>query len=142
MKINKGYLPRITGRPASGLTSQEVISPLQIPICLAGKQYEPLVKGGQSVRCGQALAQLEISGGTLNIPAPYKGTVEQIEFEKGFLVLNVAEPNPQAWPEPTYPEPAGDPLQSSLGLPGEGQRKARTAHLRRAFERQALHLGG
>ena len=106
MKIKKSYLPRITGRPASGLTGREVISPLQIPICLAGKQYEPLVKAGESVSCGQALAKLEICGGSLNIPAPYKGTVEQIEFEKGFLVLNVAEPNPQEWSEPTYPEPA------------------------------------
>ena len=106
MKIKKGYLPRITGRPASGLTSQEVISPLQIPISLVGKQYEPLVKPGQAINCGDPLAELEISGGSLNIPAPYKGTVEQIEFEKGFLVLNVAEPNPQEWSEPTYPEPA------------------------------------
>lgn len=106
MKVKKGYLPKITGRPASGLISQEVVSPLQIPLSLAGKQYEPLVNAGQAVKCGQPLAKLDISGGSLNIPAPYAGTVEQIKLEREFLVLNVAEANPQAWAEPTYPDPA------------------------------------
>ena len=106
MKIKKGYLPRITGRPASGLTSQEVVSPRQIPLCLAGKGYDPVVKAGQAVKCGDPLAELEISGGTVNIPSPYAGTVEQIESEKGFLVLKVSEENPQAWSGPTFPDPA------------------------------------
>ncbi len=106
MKVKKGYLPKITGRPASGLISQEVVSPLQIPLSLAGKQYEPLVKAGQAVKCGDPLAKLEIPGGNLNIPAPFEGTVEQIELEKGFLTLNVTQPDPQAWSEQTYPDPA------------------------------------
>ena len=106
MKVKKGYFPRITGRPASGLTSQEVKSPLEIPLSLAGEQYEPLVKAGQAVTCGEPLAKLEVSGGSLSIPAPYEGTVEQIELEKGFLSISVGNPDPQAWSEPTYPDPA------------------------------------
>ena len=106
MKISKGYLPKITGRPSSGISVQEVVSPLRVPLTLAGNRYRPLVKPAQAVKCGDPLAELEISGGTLNIPAPYAGTVEQIDVEKGFLVLEVSERNPQPWSKPTFPEPA------------------------------------
>ena len=106
MKMKKGYLPKLTGRPGSGINVQEVVSPLRLPLTLAGKPYSPLVKPAQAVKCGDPLAELEISGGTLNIPAPYAGTVEQIDVEKGFLELNVSERDPQPWSEPTFPEPA------------------------------------
>ena len=106
MKIKKDYLPRITGRPRSDLISQEVVSPLRISLWLAGEQYEPLVKAGESVSCGQALAKLETVGGDLNIPAPYRGTIEQVDADKGVLSLAVGQAEPEPWSRLRYPDPA------------------------------------
>ena len=98
MKIKNGYLPKITGRPASAISSREVVSPLHVPLVLAGRRYTPVVKQGQTLRSGDPLAEIEIPGGNLIIPSPYAGTVEQIDNEKGFVSLMVSEPNPQPWP--------------------------------------------
>ncbi|NIA07987.1 MAG: hypothetical protein GWP14_10225, partial [Actinobacteria bacterium] len=105
MKIKKGYLPRITGRPASAISSREVVSPLQISLVLAGRGYTPVVKPGQALQRGDSLAEFEVPGGTLHIPAPYSGTVEQVDVEKGFIYLNVSEPDPQPWSKPTFVDP-------------------------------------
>ena len=105
MKINKGYLPKITGRPASAISSREVDSPLQVPLVLAGRQYAPVVKPGQALKSGDSLAELEVPGGTLRIPAPYSGTVEHTNNEKGFISLTVSEANPQPWSKPTFTDP-------------------------------------
>ena len=106
MKVSKGYLPRITGRPGSDITSVEVQSPLEISLLLAGRQYSPLVEAGQSVGCGQALARLEVCGGDLSIAAAYGGTVEQVDVDKQVIKLRVSDTAAGAWSEPTYPDPA------------------------------------
>jgi Na+-transporting NADH:ubiquinone oxidoreductase subunit A len=105
MKISKGYLPRIAGRPASGLDAREVVSPLHVPLVLAHRRYTPLVKPGQDLKSGDSLAELDSAGGKLFVPAPYTGTVEQLDQDKGFIVLNVSDPNPQPWPKPTFADP-------------------------------------
>ena len=49
MKVNKGYLPRVTGRPGSDITTIEVESPLEISLVVAGRGYRPLVKAASTV---------------------------------------------------------------------------------------------
>ena len=105
MKIKKGHLPRIAGRPASDIDTQKVVSPLHIPLVLASQRYTALVKSGQALKSGHSLAQLEVPGGALHIPAPYPGTVEQVDIEKDFICLNVSKPNPQPWSRPTFADP-------------------------------------
>ena len=105
MKIKKGHLPRIAGRPASDIDTQKVVSPLHIPLVLASQRYTALVKSGQALKSGHSLAQLEVPGGALHIPAPYSGTVEQVDIEKDFICLNVSKPNPQPWSRPTFADP-------------------------------------
>ena len=106
MKLSKGYFPRITGRPSSHITTIEVASPLEISLVPAGKPYRPLVEDGESVKCGQALAKLKVSGGDLSIAAPYDGAVTQVDINKQVIKFDVSKAKPQAWSEPTYPDPA------------------------------------
>ena len=105
MKTKKGYLPRISGRPGSGISTCELVSPLQIPLCVAGMQYTAVVKTGDSVAAGEPLAELETAGGSLTLPAPYTGKVESVDEDGGLLGFNVADPNPQAWSKPTFTDP-------------------------------------
>ena len=106
MKIKNGYLPKITGRPASAISSREVVSPLRIPLVSAGRKYTLVDKPGQALKSGDPLAELEVPGGTMHIPAPYSGTVEQVDIEKDFICFNVSEPNPQPWSRPVFSDPS------------------------------------
>jgi len=105
MRINKGYLPRITGRPAADIDVRDIASPLRIPLVLAGRKYAPVVEPGRAVSLGDPLAELACPGGNLFIPSPYPGTVEQIDQQTGFVQLNISEPNPLTWSRPTFAEP-------------------------------------
>lgn len=105
MKINKGYLPRISGRPRSDVSICELVSPLRIPLKVADRQYTALVKPGDSLAAGQPLAELQTPAGSLSLPAPYAGTVENVDQEDGLLGFNVTGPNPQPWSGPTFADP-------------------------------------
>ena len=97
MKLSKGYLPRITGRPSSEIAVVDVVGPLRIPLVVGGSTYTPQVSPGAAVQCGEPLARLEVSGGNLAIPAPYSGTVEDVQAEQGFLTLKASESESRAW---------------------------------------------
>lgn len=105
MKIKKGYLPRVTGRPAADVDVRDVRSPLRIPLTLAGKPHVPVVEPGQTVRSGDPLAELACPGGNLFIPSPYPGSVEQVDRQARFVQLNVSDPNPQPWSRTTFTDP-------------------------------------
>ena len=105
MKKKKGYLPRISGRPGSGIRTCELASPLRIPLRVAGGQYTAVVKAGDSVVAGGRLAELPIAGGSLTLPAPHAGKVDHVDEEEGLLTFSVIDPSPHAWSRPTFADP-------------------------------------
>jgi Na+-transporting NADH:ubiquinone oxidoreductase subunit A len=83
MKLSGGHMPKIAGRPAS--TVREIPAPntLYIPVEQGGLSYEPVVKNGQKIGFGDALAEVSISGGKLSLPAPAGGKVRIHKNDEG-----------------------------------------------------------
>lgn len=93
MKIRGGYLPKIFGRPSG--TVDEIPLPDQLYISLrrGDETYRSLVKNSQKVKFGDLLAEADISGGKVFLPAPASGQVK-IEKEEGAesrqIILNTS----------------------------------------------------
>ena len=84
MRINGGYLPKITGRPSSIV--EEIPPPrmLSVQLLRRGLSYEPVVKDGQSVEFGEVLAEASVPGGMLALPSPAAG---KARLADGHLIL-------------------------------------------------------
>lgn len=75
MNIGGGYKPRIAGRPSREVEDVALPDRLAIALDQGGIRYVPVVRQGQPVAFGEVLAQAEIAGGRLALPAPATGTV-------------------------------------------------------------------
>ncbi len=69
-----GYRPRIAGRPARQVEEIALPDSLRISLMRRGLQYEPVVKNGQEVALGDALARAVVGGTALTLPSPASGT--------------------------------------------------------------------
>jgi Na(+)-translocating NADH:ubiquinone oxidoreductase A subunit len=85
--IPGGYSPRIAGRPAGTVEEITVPGSLHLDLTRRGVEYRPLVRNGQRVEFGQALAEAPVEGGTLSLPAPAAGKVELNKEKSGGLIL-------------------------------------------------------
>jgi Na(+)-translocating NADH:ubiquinone oxidoreductase A subunit len=85
-----GYTPKIAGRPVSAVEEIALPGSLHISLTRGGVKYLPVVKNGQKVEFGQALAEASAGGGTLRLPAPAAGTVALKNDAAGELVLKPA----------------------------------------------------
>ncbi|MCK5674681.1 MAG: 4Fe-4S dicluster domain-containing protein [Spirochaetales bacterium] len=84
MRMQGGYAPKISGRPGSTLKKVPLASFLIIDLKRQGSRYSPIVKEGQKVKIGDALAEAGIEASdqegqvhkqTLIMPSPADGTV-------------------------------------------------------------------
>jgi Na+-transporting NADH:ubiquinone oxidoreductase subunit A len=75
LKFHGGYIPKIAGRPASGVEKLRLPGALSISLVRNGLRYAAVVQDGQHVRCGEALAEASIASGTLALPSPVTGIV-------------------------------------------------------------------
>lgn len=98
MKIRGGYSPKIAGRPLSIVTELPLPQTLKINLTRKGLKYRPLVKPGQRVQLGQALAEAPHPGGLLYLPAPAAGKVSLSRLEDEYLLLTDAAEGKPAEP--------------------------------------------
>jgi Na+-transporting NADH:ubiquinone oxidoreductase subunit A len=75
MKFHGGFLPKIIGRPSSSVEEVPLPQRLSVSLRRGGISYTPVVKDGQRVQFGEALAATSVSGQRLCLPAPAAGTV-------------------------------------------------------------------
>jgi Na(+)-translocating NADH:ubiquinone oxidoreductase A subunit len=82
-----GHTPGIAGRPAGAVEEIALPDSLRLSLLRGGLKYLPLVKKGQKVAFGQALAEASAGGGTLCLPAPAAGTVAALDEAAGELIV-------------------------------------------------------
>ena len=94
MKLpGRGFTPKIAGRPSREVF--EVPSPPHLRVRLAQKGivYTPLVRPGQSIGVGSALAQAEVNGGTIILPSPASGSVTEVNADKSYVAVSTGTPD-------------------------------------------------
>ncbi len=79
MKFPGGYQPPVTGRPASTIRTVPCPDRLILELHRDGLVYQPCVPDGETVRCGQAIAEADVPGGRIALPAPAAGRVERAD---------------------------------------------------------------
>ncbi len=75
MKFHGGYLPKVIGRPSSSVDEIPLPRRLSVDLRRGGISYTPVVKDGQRVEFGEALAETSVFEHRLCLPAPAAGTV-------------------------------------------------------------------
>ena len=95
MKFHGGYIPKVAGRPVSGVEKLRLPGVLSISLLRHGTWYAAVVQDGQRVQCGDALAETSTASGTLALPSPVTGIVRITERNgknPERLVLEVTDP--------------------------------------------------
>ncbi len=80
MKFRSGFLPKVPGRPSSGVCIMPVPERLVIELLRDGMAYSPAVSEGDAVPYGAPLAWANAKGGRVALPAPAAG---KVTFEPG-----------------------------------------------------------
>jgi Na(+)-translocating NADH:ubiquinone oxidoreductase A subunit len=85
----RGFTPNVAGRPSREVV--EVPSPphLRVQLAQEGIAYSPVVRPGQGVSVGTALAQSEVNGGVVMLPSPASGSVGEINLEKRYIGITI-----------------------------------------------------
>ena len=97
-----GHTPRIAGRPAGIVHTVPVPRTLEIVLHRAGINYRPVVNEGDEVVPGLPLAQADVAGGTLSLPAPAAGRVATVPAESDTAGRIVLETTTATDPETRY----------------------------------------
>ncbi len=88
MKLSdRGYTPRISGRPASDVVDVAFPRTVCIDLRRGGSTYAALVREGDAVAAGDSLAEVEGVGGSLGLPSPVSGKVVGFEDENSRIVI-------------------------------------------------------
>lgn len=103
MKMRGGYLPRIAGRPESAVLEAPLPGTLFLDLQRHGLLYRPVVTEGQNVMFGARLAEADVDGGCLGLPAPAGGKVAVRTAQDGTperIILDVQDSGPPVAGEP------------------------------------------
>lgn len=73
-----GHTPKIAGRPVSTVADVAAPGLLQIDTCIGGVDCDPVVREGQEVAVGDALARGALEAGSLCLPSPAAGRVSLV----------------------------------------------------------------
>ncbi len=85
-----GFTPNISGRPSRDVHEVPLPPRLTVRLAQKGITYTPLVRSGQSVGAGEALAQSDVNGGAILLPSPASGRVSEVNPEATFLTITTA----------------------------------------------------
>jgi Na(+)-translocating NADH:ubiquinone oxidoreductase A subunit len=90
MKMKGGYLPKITGRPASLLKKASLAPFLKIDLLRNNLIYKPVVNEGQIVKSGDILAEARISETRVYyLPSPVDSSVQLLSDPDSSEVLSI-----------------------------------------------------
>ena len=122
MKLRGGYLPRIAGRPARTVRNADIPDELVIELRQGDITYSAAVGDGAKVSFGAPLAQAQVAGGTVALPAPAAGTVRVASganAQTDVLRLRVANADVRAVGPASAPErTSGEVTRKALAAAG------------------------
>ena len=91
-----GFTPFVSGRPSRDVQEVPLPEHLRVQLIRKGIEYTPLLRSGQSVRAGEALAHAVVDGGTIALPSPVSGRILEVNPEDSYLSLETDSDGPSA----------------------------------------------